>query len=83
VRRSKIRRCESELTAEMRCGLCGLNCAEYVQLWMGSVVTDCCSSGRQILTVPSHELERKDSFETRFQCTEKTSRACSCHDRIG
>jgi len=50
---------------------------------MGSVVTDCGSSGRHILTVPSQELDRKVSLEMRFQWTEKTSRACSCHDWIG
>jgi hypothetical protein len=39
--------------------------------------------GFHILIVPSQLEERKVSFETRFQCTEKTSRACSCHDCTG
>lgn len=39
--------------------------------------------GFQILTVPSQLLERNVSLEMRFQCTEKTSRACSCHDCTG
>lgn len=39
--------------------------------------------GFHILIVPSQELDKKVSFETRFQWTEKTSRACSLHDCIG
>jgi hypothetical protein len=39
--------------------------------------------GFHILIVPSQLDERKVSLETRFQCTEKTSRACSCHDWTG
>jgi hypothetical protein len=39
--------------------------------------------GFHILIVPSQLLERNVSFDTRFQCTEKTSRACSCHDWTG
>ncbi len=38
---------------------------------------------RTILMVPSHELEQKVSLATRFQCTAKTSRLCSCHDWMG
>lgn len=33
--------------------------------------------------VPSHELEQNVSFDTKFQCTEKTSRLCSCQERTG
>lgn len=36
-----------------------------------------------ILIVPSHELEQKVSFETRFQWTANTSLLCSCHDCTG
>jgi hypothetical protein len=39
--------------------------------------------GFQILIVPSQLLDRNVSLATRFQCTEKTSRACSCHDCTG
>jgi hypothetical protein len=83
VRRSNTRRCESEETAERMLGLCGLNCALYVQLWIGSVVTDWGSRGFQIFTVPSQLLLKNVSLPTRFQWTEKTSRACSLHDWIG
>jgi len=83
VLRSNTLTRESELTALTMLAECGLNCALYVQLWMGRVVTDCASSGLHILTQPSHEEERKDSLETRFQCTENTSRACSFQELIG
>ncbi len=39
--------------------------------------------GITILMVPSQELEQNVSFDTRFQCTEKTSRLCSCQDCTG
>lgn len=39
--------------------------------------------GFQILIVPSQDEERKVSFATRFQCTEKTSRVCSVQDWMG
>ena len=39
--------------------------------------------GFQILIVPSQELERNVSLATRFQWTENTSRACSCHEAMG
>ena len=39
--------------------------------------------GFQILIVPSHDEERNVSLETRFQCTLKTSRACSAQDWMG
>jgi hypothetical protein len=83
VRRSKTRRWLSELTLLTTLGACGLNCALYVQEWVGSVVMEALWFGFQILTVPSHDDERKVSFETRFQCTLKTSRACSVQDWIG
>lgn len=83
VRMSKIRICESLLTALIMLALCGLNWAEYVHLCIGSVVTDCANSGLHIFTQPSHEEERNDSLVMRFQCTEKTSRECSCQDWIG
>lgn len=38
---------------------------------------------RTILIQPSQELEQKVSLATRFQCTAKTSRLCSCHDWTG
>ena len=50
---------------------------------VGSVVSEAGRVGFQILIVPSQELERKMSFATRFQCTEKTSRVCSCQDCMG
>lgn len=40
VRRSKMRRCESEDTAEIRAGLDGQNAALYVQLPMGRVLRE-------------------------------------------
>jgi hypothetical protein len=39
--------------------------------------------GFHIFIVPSQELDRNVSLETRFQWTENTSRACSLHDCIG
>lgn len=39
--------------------------------------------GFQILMQPSQEEERNVSLATRFQCTAKTSRACSCHEAMG
>jgi hypothetical protein len=39
--------------------------------------------GGTILIQPSQELEQNVSFPTRFQCTAKTSRLCSCHDWTG
>lgn len=33
-----------------------------------------------IFMVPSHDEEQNVSLDTRFQCTENTSRLCSCHD---
>ena len=38
---------------------------------------------RTILMQPSHELEQKVSFPTRFHDTANTSRLCSCHDCTG
>ena len=73
----------SELTLLTTLALCGLKAAEYVQLCVGSVVILCAALGFQILIVPSQLLDKKVSFEMRFQCTAKTSRACSCHDWTG
>lgn len=42
-----------------------------------------CEESHTILMVPSHELEQNVSFDTKFQCTEKTSRLCSCQERTG
>lgn len=39
--------------------------------------------GDQILTFPSHDDEAKMFLSTRFQESEKTSRVCSRHWRIG
>lgn len=64
-------------------GLWGLNAAEYVQECVGSVIILALAFGFQTLIVPSQLEEMKLSFETRFQCTENTSRACSCHDWTG
>jgi hypothetical protein len=64
-------------------GLWGLNAAEYVHECVGSVVMLALAFGFQILMVPSQLLDRNVSLETRFQCTAKTSRACSCHDCTG
>jgi hypothetical protein len=50
---------------------------------VGSVVMLALWFGFQILIVPSQEEERKVSLATRFQCTLKTSRACSLHDWMG
>lgn len=57
--------------------LCGLYCAEYVQECVGSVINEEVELGFQIFIVPSQDEERNVSLETRFQWTEKTSRACS------
>lgn len=54
-----------------------------MQLCVGSVVKLALALGFHILTVPSHEEDRKLSFAMRFQCTANTSRPCSCHDWIG
>lgn len=54
-----------------------------MQLCVGSVVSEACAFGLQILIVPSQDEERKVSFATRFHCTAKTSRACSCQDCTG
>ena len=64
-------------------GLNGLNCAEYVQLCVGSVAMEVPEFWFQILMHPSHEEDRNVSLEMRFQWTEKTSRACSDHDAMG
>lgn len=50
---------------------------------MGKVMMEAGSSGRHIRTVPSQEEDRKVSLATKFQCTEKTSRACSDHACTG
>jgi hypothetical protein len=83
VLRSNTLRWLSELTELKILGLCGLKAAEYVHECVGNVVMLALEFGFQIFIVPSQELERKVSLETRFQCTEKTSRACSCHDAMG
>jgi hypothetical protein len=83
VRKSNIRRWLSLLTLLSMLGLWGLNSALYVQLCVGRVVIEDAALGFQILIVPSQELERKVSFATRFQWTEKTSRACSVQDWMG
>ena len=42
---------------------------------------DVASEGhRTTLIVPSQELEQNESFDTRFQCTAKTSLMCSFQD---
>jgi hypothetical protein len=73
----------SELTLLNMLGLCGLKAAEYVHECVGNVVMLALAFGFQILIVPSQLLDRNVSLETRFQCTAKTSRACSCHDCTG
>jgi hypothetical protein len=73
----------SELTLLSMLGLCGLNAAEYVHECVGSVIKLALAFGFQTLIVPSQLEEMKLSFETRFQWTENTSRACSCHDWTG
>jgi hypothetical protein len=83
VLRSNTLKWLSELTLLSMLGLCGLNAAEYVHECVGSVVMLALAFGFHILIVPSQLDERNVSFETRFQCTEKTSRACSCHDWTG
>lgn len=83
MRRSNTRTYESDVTHETRSGLCGLNAAEYVQLWVGRVRRDCGRCGDQMRTVPSQLLEQKRSLVTRFQLTLKTSRACSFQFEIG
>src|SRR5690242_12485366 len=83
VLRSNTLKWLSLLTLLTMLGACGLNCAEYVQLCVGSVVMLALWLGFQILTVPSHDEERKVSLDTRFQCTLKTSRACSVQDWMG
>lgn len=45
VRRSKMRRWESEETEETRDGECGEKAVEYVQLCVGRVAMDCCLRG--------------------------------------
>jgi len=50
---------------------------------VGNVVILALALGFQILIVPSQDDERNVSFATRFQCTAKTSRACSCHEAMG
>lgn len=83
MRKSKTRRCESEETQDKISGECGENAAEYVQLCVGRVKSDCGLEGDQILTVPSQLLEENRSLATKFQCTEKTSRECSFHPWTG
>lgn len=77
VRKSKTRSVESEATQDSISGECGDHWAEYVQLFVGRVSSDCGRSGAQTLTVPSQLLEQNRSLDTRFQCTANTSRACS------